>query len=148
MITLLASVALLSAKQASAQDYKFGIGATLGEQIGLDAKYFLTPKSAINGTLGYGFSHNTVMLSVVYQYHIPIIDNLKFYFGGGISLGGMHLGKHNNGEFAFGLDPNVGIEYKIKKAPVALALDYRPAINLNDVHSQWNIAGIKVRYTF
>lgn len=131
-----------------AQDYNTAIGVNIGSDMGFGFKHFLGERSAIEAQFGYNVICDGVMLSAVYQYHIPLAQGLNFYAGGGLNIGALHLGKtHPKADFAIGIDPTIGFEYKFDSAPIALALDYKPNINFT-VHSQWSIAELKVRYTF
>ncbi len=130
-----------------AQEYNTAISVNLGADMGFGFKHFLSEHSAIEAQLGYNISCDGVMLSAVYQYHVPLATGFSLYAGGGLNIGALHLGKHQNSDFAIGLDPTVGFEYKFAGAPIALAVDYKPNINFTP-HSQWDLAAFKIRYTF
>ena len=132
---------------AQAQDYDTGIGVNLGADMGIGFKRFLTERSAVEAQFGYNLGCKGVMLSAVYQYHGPLATGFSLYAGGGLNIGVLHLGKHQDADFAIGLDPTVGFEYKFANAPIALAVDYKPNINFTP-HSQWDLAAFKIRYTF
>lgn len=132
---------------AHAQDYDTGIGVNLGADMGFGFKRFLGERSAIEAQFGYNIGCDGVMLSAVYQYHVPLARGFNLYAGGGLNIGALHLGKHQSSDFAIGLDPTVGFEYKFADAPIALAVDYKPNINFTP-HSQWDLAAFKIRYTF
>ncbi len=135
------------AATAQAQEYDTGIGVNLGADMGIGFKRFLTERSAIEAQFGYNLGCDGVMLSAVYQYHVPLATGFSLYAGGGLNIGALHLGKHQDADFAIGLDPTVGFEYKFADAPIALAVDYKPNINFTP-HSQWDLAAFKIRYTF
>ncbi|WP_300730590.1 hypothetical protein [uncultured Rikenella sp.] len=130
-----------------AQDYRTAVSVNLGADMGFGLKHFLGARSAIEAQFGYNIPCKGVMLSAVYQYHVPLTKGLQLYAGGGLNIGVLHLGKHQSSDFAIGLDPTVGFEYKFAQAPIALAVDYKPNINFTP-HSQWDLAAFKVRYTF
>lgn len=130
-----------------AQEYNTAISVNLGADMGFGFKHFLGERSAIEAQLGYNIGCDGVMLSAVYQYHVPLATGFSLYAGGGLNIGALHLGKHQNSDFAIGLDPTVGFEYKFAGAPIALAVDYKPNINFTP-HSQWDLAAFKIRYTF
>lgn len=134
-------------QSVQAQEYNTAIGVNLGPDMGIGFKHFLGERSAIEAQFGYNLNCKGVMLSAVYQYHIPLATGFSLYAGGGLNIGALHLGKHQNADFAIGLDPTVGFEYKFAGAPIALAVDYKPNINFTP-HSQWNLAAFKIRYTF
>ena len=149
MIIALAALLLPVAaiQSAHAQEYNTAIGVNLGSDMGIGFKHFLGERGAIEAQFGYNLSCKGVMLSAVYQYHIPLATGFSLYAGGGLNIGALHLGKHDDADFAIGLDPTVGFEYKFAGAPIALAVDYKPNINFTP-HSQWDLAAFKIRYTF
>lgn len=134
-------------QQTFAQDYNTAFSLNLGADMGFGFKRFLGARSAVEAQFGYNIPCKGVMLSAVYQYHVPLVKGLHLYAGGGLNIGALHLGKHQSADFAIGIDPTVGFEYKFAQAPVALALDYKPNINFTP-QSQWDLAAFKVRYTF
>ncbi|WP_071134894.1 hypothetical protein [Millionella massiliensis] len=136
-----------SIQSAQAQEYNTAIGVNLGADMGFGFKHFLGERSAIEAQFGYNLGCDGVMLSAVYQYHVPLATGFSLYAGGGLNIGVLHLGKHQESDFAIGLDPTVGFEYKFAGAPIALAVDYKPNINFTP-HSQWDLAAFKIRYTF
>ena len=149
MIIALAALLLpvVSVQSAQAQEYNTAIGVNLGADMGFGFKHFLGERSAIEAQFGYNLGCDGVMLSGVYQYHVPLATGFSLYAGGGLNIGVLHLGKHHDSDFAIGLDPTVGFEYKFAGAPIALAVDYKPNINFTP-HSQWDLAEFKIRYTF
>lgn len=132
---------------AHAQEYNTAVSVNIGGDMGFGFKHFLSERSAIEAQFGYNLSCHGVMLSAVYQYHVPLATGFSLYAGGGLNIGALHLGKHQSADFAIGLDPTVGFEYKFADAPIALAVDYKPNINFTP-HSQWDLAAFKIRYTF
>ena len=149
MIIALAALLLPVAaiQSAQAQEYNTAIGVNRGADMGFGFKHFLGERGAIEAQFGYNLGCDGVMLSAVYQYHVPLATGFSLYAGGGLNIGVLHLGKHQESDFAIGLDPTVGFEYKFAGAPIALAVDYKPNINFTP-HSQWDLAAFKIRYTF
>ena len=136
-----------SIQSAQAQEYNTAIGVNLGAEMVFGLKHFLGEGCAMEAQFGYTLGWDGVMLSAVYQYHVPLATGFSLYAGGGLNIGVLHLGKHQESDFAIGLDPTVGFEYKFAGAPIALAVDYKPNINFTP-HSQWDLAAFKIRYTF
>ena len=133
---------------AHAQDYNTAVSVNIGADMGFSFKHFVGEHGAFEAQFGYNIPCDGVMLSAVYQYHVPLAQGFNFYAGGGLNIGALHLGRpHENADFAIGIDPTIGFEYKFNTAPIALAVDYKPNINFT-VHSQWSVAEFKVRYTF
>ncbi len=140
------SQGLKHGSRSSVGGYTDAISINLGGDMGVAWKRFVAPRGAIETQLGYNINRDGVMLSSVYQYHVPLAEGFNLYVGGGLNIGALHLGKHRDAEFAFGIDPTVGFEYKIPGAPVALAIDYKPNINFT-TDSQWELAAFKIRFT-
>lgn len=149
IIALIAlALPLLAVNTVHAQDYNTAIGVNLGPDMGVGFKHFLGERSAIEAQAAYNITHHGFMVSAVYQYHVPLAKGFNLYAGGGLNIGALQLGRnHGKSEFALGLDPTVGFEYKFANAPIALAIDYKPNINLT-CFSQWDLAAFKIRYTF
>lgn len=144
---LILALALGGSQTLRAQEYNNAVGVNLGADMGFGFKHFLSERSAIEAQFGYNIPCDGLMLSAVYQYHVPLARGFSLYAGGGLNIGVLHLGRHESSDFAIGLDPTVGFEYKFADAPIALAVDYKPNINFT-LHSQWDLAAFKVRYTF
>lgn len=149
-IALSAFLLCASTSAVKAQDYDHAIGLTVGSAVGVSYKTFLSKASAVEAGVNFYYNHNAPMILAVYQYHIPLLEGFKFYAGGGLNIGVMHLGNshgyYNSAKFALGVDPTIGFEYKFNNAPIALALDYTPMINIFG-HSMWENAQFKVRFT-
>ena len=148
MFIFLAACSLLicGAKTSMAQDYNTAVSLNMGGAMGVSLKQFLSERSAIEVGFDYNLGCKAPMFTGTYQYHIPLAPQFCTYVGAGVNIGAVHVGKHHNSEFAFGLDPNVGFEYKFASAPVALALDYKPWLNFT-THCQVNNVALRVRFT-
>ncbi|MFI3268375.1 MAG: hypothetical protein R3Y51_06635 [Rikenellaceae bacterium] len=131
---------------AQAQDYNYAVGLSLGGNVGVNVKAKLSQSSAVEAGLDYTMAHEAVNLYAVWQYHLELVTGLYGYVGAGLNVGGSGC-DHDKSNFNFGLDPNLGIEYKFARAPIALGLDYRPSINLIGC-SLYSNSSLKIRYTF
>lgn len=129
------------------QGYRTSVGVGLGPDMSVNFKHFLSDKSALELQGAYNIPRDGVMFSLVYQYHVPIGHGFSFYGGGGINIGGLYLNHKETAEFAIGIAPTVGFEYAFAGAPIALAIDYKPNINFT-TSSQWNLAALKLRFTW
>ena len=126
------------------------LGANLGPTMGLSLKYRFSQEHAFEGVAGYNVQHNGPSFKFMYQYHIALVDALSLYFGGGMNIGGYHLNnnKHyHDGDFAIGIVPTVGLDYKFRGAPVSFGFGYEPAINFTTCDT-WNDVAFKIRYRF
>ncbi len=156
---LLLCFAALLTVGASAQemntgsDYQTAIGVKVYPGA-ISVKHFIKPSVALEG-LGY-ISSDGFRLTGLYELHNNLgdIEGLKWYVG----FGG-HLGiwsdnwktKYPTREagMAVGIDGIIGVDYKIKGAPLNLSFDWQPSFNLigyNYFEGGWG--GIGVRYTF
>jgi hypothetical protein len=156
-------MACLFVYSAAAQDYDYnlGIGARVGLAYGINVKYFLRlhptrqPRSALEGIFTTRF--NGANASVLFEYHNGIFDTegLNMYIGGGA-----HLAVWNSDKVYWetdrkgfnpyaGLDGIIGIEYVIADIPVAVSLDWKPAVNfISDLNLMIDDIGLSVRYLF
>lgn len=141
LFVLLAVLAVGSAQGQGT--YKKAVGLNFGWPIGINYKQFVSDQTAIEGTLGY--MRGGVMLTALYEYHINLVENFNMYVGGGVNIGAVSL--NHGGQLALGIDPVVGFEYKFSRAPIALALDYAPQINIFSPMN-FNTAAFKVRFAF
>lgn len=141
-------ILVIGVSNSYAQKYKSSIGVGLGTDISVDFKHFLSKNSAIEIQGAYNILREGVALSVVYQYHVPIVNDFAFYGGAGVTVGALdiHQGM-NSTTFAVGVAPTVGFEYAFNKAPIALAIDYKPNIYFTTA-SQWDLVSLKVRFTW
>lgn len=140
--------------QASAQDYKTGIGLRAGFASGLTIKHFLDSKKAIEGIFDsrwHGFS-----VTGLYEVHARAFDTnrLNWYYG----LGG-HIGfwdtkyknwGDNSGNYTIvGIDGILGLEYNFEEIPFNLSIDWKPAFNVIGYSGFWGDGGaLSLRYIF
>lgn len=146
LLGLIAAVFYLST--VSAQDYNWAIGARLGgETSGLSVKYNLDGVNALEGVLSIPYRGGFNVLGM-YERNIPVIaPGFNFYYGGGAHLGSWK--RDHKSEFVLGVDGIVGLEYKISEVPLAISLDYKPALNIIS-HTRFYLGdvalGIKVTF--
>jgi hypothetical protein len=142
----------------------FGIGASVGDPLGFSLKYFLHPRHAISGHLGYGLLHHgDGLVTADYHWHSrPIGDTTiveaMFYVGVGVGLafwarpGPERLQGHERaaarGAGLILRVPALGLAYHWKRVPIdtALELAWSPYIVLPDLRHL--DASVKVRYYF
>ena len=114
---------LASTLAVSAQEYNWAVGVRAGGFNGLTVKQ---NKGA--NALEFGASWdmaNYLNVDAVYLWQQPVItDGFTLYYGAG-----PYVGLWDNA-FALGAEGVIGLEYQIPEAPIALSLDYRPAINV------------------
>lgn len=133
--------------------YKKAIGVKIYPSA-ISYKSFLTDNKAIE-VLGYftldGF-RTTIMMEKYNSF--ANTDQLSWYigYGGHIGLWSEEWKKNNpthDAGIALGVDGILGLDYKIKNAPLNLSIDWQPSFNFvgsSYFESGW--AGLGIRYTF
>jgi hypothetical protein len=73
------------------------------------------------------------------------VDGLQWYFGPGAHVG-FYNGKYGDGVYA-GVDGVLGLDYKIRSAPINISIDWQPSFEFGDGRGfvgSWG--GIGIRY--
>lgn len=111
-------------------------------------KHFIKEKAAVEG-LGY-FWNRGFRVAGLYEFHNYIngVEGLKWYVGPGAHVG-FYSSKYGGGT-AIGVDGVIGLDYKIKEAPINLSLDWQPSIEFNGDYNGFsgNWGGLAIRYVF
>jgi len=145
---------LISGLSAKAQ-YKNAFGVRLGDSYGVTFKTFLQSDKALDFILNVR-NHNDIgyfRLTGLYEVHNPIAGapGLRWYYGGGGTLGSLHY-KHDNdrdNDLYLSVDGVLGLDYKLDGAPLNFSLDWKPALVLNPYTDfDPNGVGLSVRITF
>ncbi len=114
------------------QDYvnKFGVGAEVAAPIGVNAKYFLDDRFALDAAAGWSpYPHSTGEIHADFLVHDfdllkPSEGKMPVYFGGGI-LGRLRDdGRSNEAGFRF----PVGVSYMFDNAPVDVFAEVAPEV--------------------
>ena len=143
-IVCLLAFAIASFSVVSAQDYNWGVGVRIGGGTGgASVKYKFNTANAIEGIMS-AYWTNGFVVTALYERYVPVLGRgFHFYYGAGAHIGSW---KKN---FAFGVDGIIGLEYKFKDVPLALSLDYKPALNLFEkTKFQWADIALGIRVTF
>ena len=143
----------LSAQTNLGSSYKTALGVKVYPGA-VTVKHFTGANTALEG-LGY-ISSDGFRLTGLYELHYPLgsVDGLQWYVGGGGHLGIWSDTWKNRyptreGGMALGVDGVLGIDYKIKDAPLNLSFDWQPSFNVigyNYFEGGWG--GLAIRYTF
>lgn len=156
-IVLLMVVSASAQKNSNSSDYKTALGVKFYPGA-VTIKHFINDKVALEG-LGY-FHPYGARITGLYEFHfdIPNVPGLKWYVGPGAHIGFYNANKfHNNtnrgGGSAVGIDGVLGIDYKIKTAPINLSLDWQPSFEFGNDYNYYNgfggnWGGIAIRYVF
>lgn len=132
--------------------YKTAVGVKFLYGIALTAKHFINDKAALEGIIqyrnndGFGKEFNFTGL---YEYHGKIsgAPGLRWYGGGGAYVGYYSL--DNGSSTTFAVAGVLGLEYKIKGAPIAISADWQPLYFLNGSSGfAADNGGLGVKYTF
>ena len=155
---LLATIVLFSFVKAQSQqntglDYKTALGVKVYPGA-VTVKHFLKNNVAVEG-LGY-ITTDGFRLTGLYELHYDLgnIEGLKWYVGGGGHIGIWSDTWKNNyptreNGLAIGMDGVLGLDYKIKGAPLNISFDWQPSFNLigySYFEGEWG--GLGIRYTF
>lgn len=111
-------------------------------------KHFIKSDVALEG-IGYLWKQGT-RITGLYEFHgnIEKVDGLKWYIGPGAHIG-LYNNKYYGGATAIGIDGVLGLDYKIRSAPINLSLDWQPSFefgNYAGFSGDWG--GLSIRYTF
>lgn len=141
--------------------YKTALGVKFLYGVSLTAKHFISDKGALEAVIQYRH-HSGVgsefNFTGLYEYHgnIAGASGLRWYAGGGGYAGYFSFGNdalndlvNDSSNFTFGAAGVIGLEYKIKGAPLAISADWQPIyiINGNSGLATDN-GGIGIKYTF
>ena len=142
-----------SQNELNSNSYKKAIGVKMYPSA-ITYKQFNQQNKAVE-ILGY-FTLDGFRATVLFEKYSPIadVDNLSWYigYGGHLGLWSEEWKKSNpnhSAGIALGVDGILGLDYKIKNAPLNLSIDWQPSFNFvgsSYFESGW--AGIGVRYTF
>jgi hypothetical protein len=156
---LLFGFLLIGAMVVNAQQQNNGITYTTAVGLkmypgALSVKHFIANDRAVEG-LAF-ISQDGFRLTGLYQVYNDLgsVEGLKWYVGGGAHLGiwSDHWKTQypdRNGGVSIGVDGVLGLDYKIKGAPLDVSFDWQPSFNFigyNYFESAWG--GLGIRYTF
>jgi hypothetical protein len=135
-------------KYASSSNYKTAAGIKFLDGAGLTIKHFLNDKAAVEG-IAYFYGNGT-RITGLYEIHFDIAgaEGLKWYVGPGAHVGFYQTKYFGGGSFV-GIDGVLGLDYKIKNAPLNLSLDWQPSFEFGNSRGfvgSWG--GFAIRYTF
>lgn len=152
---LLAAIITLIAGSAPAsygQLYDTGIGARLGFFNGLTVKHFLQEDRAIEGILSSSVRWQGLIVTGLYEFQRPFpdVDNLEWFFGGGVHVGVFQEGRYRDTDVTslVGISLIAGVEYTFEEFPFSVSLDWKPAFNILGRYDWWgDQVALSVRYT-
>lgn len=131
VFALVAMVATLAAGNAHAQVSQFGLGVIIGEPTGIDGKFFLSGRNAIEGALAWSLSgNNNLHIQGDYLYHFydwieAKKGRLPVFFG----VGG-RIEFRENADDLFGIRFPIGLAYEFADAPFDIFGEIVPILEL------------------
>lgn len=154
LFTLVAIITSANAqKMAMGSTYKTAIGVKFYPG-SISVKSFTNPDLALEG-LAYFWNYG-MRFTGLYEIHgnITGLEGLKYYVGPGAHIGYFNDHWKNSfparaGGLMFGVDGVLGLDYKLKGAPIDVSLDWQPSFNFvgyNYFEGGWG--GLGIRYAF
>ena len=139
--------------QESTTDYKHAIGGRFGVANGITYKYFFNDSRAIDGILNFQGNRSFTIFKLfgLYEIHQPInfveVEGLRWYYGFGGGLGSYRYKDSDDSGLAWSLDGVIGLDYKIPTAPINLALDWKPTMELTPESGvRFDGIGLSIRF--
>jgi len=135
---------LAAPSTASAQEVgnsrNFGLGIALGSPSGVTAEYYLSPKNAIQGTVGLGFvGGNHLNVTVDYLYHFNLMGHAAFKLDAYAGIGAFFYnwfddneGEGNDDKEAWGIGARIplGLDFLFTKLPIDVYVEIAPGFAL------------------
>ena len=144
-------IALLFAFAANAQNnsssYKTAVGVKFYPGA-ITVKHFVKETAALEG-IAY-FWNKGFRFTGLYELHYDLlqVEGLKWYVGPGAHIG-FYNDKYYDGNTLFGIDGIIGVDYKIKGAPLNLSLDWNPSFEFGANSAGFNsFGGLAIRFAF
>lgn len=152
LLCLTAGLILFANSDVKAQSYENAIGVRLGAYNGLNYKTFLKSNKALDLNLSFRNNNDLkrFIFTGLYEVHNPIQDapGLQWYYGAGGSIGS-YKRSNFDGDLFLSADGVLGLDYKIQGAPLNLAIDWRPRIELTpNTNFRTGDVGLAIRFTF
>ncbi|WP_231464493.1 MULTISPECIES: hypothetical protein [unclassified Pedobacter] len=155
LFTILCCTALfaLATTSVKAQDYKNAIGGRFGSYNGVSFKTALSSNTKLEliGNFRSNRNFSWAQLTGLYEVYNPIggAPGLKWYYGGGASVGSVKNKAFDSSDIYLGLNGVLGLDYKFKGAPINLSLDWIPTLRVTpDTDFYSGDIGLGVRFTF
>jgi hypothetical protein len=150
---ILTATSLTVNAQSTGSSYKNALGIGI-YPVGITFKHFLMENRAVEG-IAYFWDYGS-RATGLYEFHgdIPGLEGLKWYAGPGAHIG-FWTDKwkkdypEREGGISIGIDGIGGLDYKFKKVPINIFVDWQPSftfVGYNYFEAGWG--GTGVRYTF
>ena len=139
--------------------YDWAAGFRIGFPMSISIKHYIDPHISFEA-IGAYYSVNSkaswTQLALAGQYNFPFKDtrNFNWFIGLGVSAYRWNWKSGFNGDAypktVFGTFAQVGLEYRFKKAPINISIDWMPFYQLSGFDSGLAIVGgaVGLRYVF
>lgn len=146
-VLLIAGYAV-NAQSINTYSYKTALGVKVLDGAGITFKNFVSGNNAIE-LVGF-FWRQGFRITGLYEIHGNIngAPGLKWYIGPGAHVG-FYNKDYYSGATSAGIDGVLGLDYKIKGAPINFSIDWQPSFefaNSRGFVGSWG--GFAARYTF
>ena len=134
----------------NAASYKTALGAKISAGVAASYKMFVTPKNALE--VQSTFFKQGVRLVGLYEFHsysFAGVPGLGWYIGPGAHVGFWKKNYRDkyNSTADIGIDGVIGLDYRIKNAPINLSLDWQPSLSLlGNAGLSPQFGGFAIRY--
>lgn len=138
------------AQMEDATSYQSAIGVKVSSGVAASFKKFVTPKNALE--VQSTFFKQGVRLVGLYEFHSYAFagaPGLAWYIGPGAHVGFWKKNYRDkyNSTADIGIDGVLGLDYRIKNAPINLSLDWQPSFSLlGNAGLSPQFGGIAIRY--
>ncbi len=153
-IFLSLTVAFAMINNRAEAQYKNAAGVRVGDYTGITFKTFLEEDRAIDFILGFKSknAYSAVRFTGLYEVHNPIdfeYGNLRWFYGAGVSVGGMDYKLIDKNDFLLSADGVLGLDYHFAEAPINLSFDWKPALQFApEADFKAGQFGLSIRLTF
>ncbi|MCY7421725.1 MAG: hypothetical protein LH478_08290 [Chitinophagaceae bacterium] len=148
-IAILISLSAFS-QMENAASYKTALGVKISAGVAASYKMFVTPKNALE--VQSTFFKQGVRLVGLYEFHLYSFagaPGLGWYIGPGAHVGFWKKNYRDtyNSTADIGIDGVLGLDYRIKNAPINLSLDWQPSLSLlGNAGLSPQFGGLAIRY--
>ncbi len=133
---------------------KFGLGLSLGEPLGVNARYYFADRFSGDLTVGYGFGEESFVIMPNALFHFRDMLEIKGdsfsvvpYMGVGLKTG-VDIAGANDGDFVFAAKLPLGATLILEDGQIEIAAEFSPGIEFSPDTEFDPTGAIIVRYFF
>jgi hypothetical protein len=139
--------------ESKAQNYRHAIGGRFGAANGITFKTFTAGNRAWDLIANFRDtrSYSTFRFTALYEIHNNVTNapGLQWYYGGGGTIGTYKWKPSDENDVYLSADGVLGLDYKFAEAPINVALDWKPAIEITpNTGFDAEGFGLSIRFTF